>query len=226
MSEKGQNSQDRYSGCRMFISPNGRSGFVLGAEGDKAGWLYDFFVGLDEPKNTADELMKLAVRQGARQLVTYEHPFLECFYLRHGFESKIRFQYAQLKDPPEEWVPDLVAAKSFSCPDFLCMVRKDEGTAAKAIMSESVDFASRPGTEMYDECCAGCGRQLPALSWLRILRGYYCFDCGFLHVHGSMLTLTVWDRRSDSTSKIAPSASPSRVPQTTIFSSGLDLLQH
>jgi hypothetical protein len=102
----------------MFGSPDRSSGFALGVEGDKAGWLYDFFVSTGE-KHMADSLMSRAVKEGARQVVTYEHPFLERFYRRFGFETIVRAQHAQLRDPPKEWIPDLVTegSESVRCPD-------------------------------------------------------------------------------------------------------------
>ena len=223
MIEKIQYSADRYAGCRMFVSKDGRSGFALGVEGDRAGWLYDFFVSADEPAEMADSLVKFAVEQGARQLVTYEYPFLENFYLRSGFETRNRVRYAQLQDPPQEWVPDFVAAESLSCPDFLCMVRRSDGVAAKSMMSDTVDFASRPGTVTYPQSCKRCGRELPALSWLRIISGYHCRDCDFLHVEG-VLALSVWGP-SGSTSMKASSARPGPGKQQTMFTSGAGLLQ-
>jgi hypothetical protein len=192
MNDKGP-IDNPYFGCRCFFSVNGFSGFVLGDEGDRAGWLYDVFVRDCETKSVVPEMMRLAVKQGARQLVTYEHPFLEWFFLQFGFETRIRVKYSQLNNPPKEWIPDVVASGEFSCPDFLCMVQKDDYTIGPSIMSDPEDIASRPGTVIYDEHCSGCGRELPALRWLKVLSGYQCRKgCGLLNVEG-LLTLAPWD---------------------------------
>jgi hypothetical protein len=44
--------------------------------------------------------MAFALQQGARQLLTYEHPFLESFFLRFGFRARDRVHLAQLQDAP------------------------------------------------------------------------------------------------------------------------------
>ena len=205
-----------YHGCRCFFSASGFSGFVLGGEGDRAGWLYDVFVKNTEKKSVVPEMMRLAVKQGARQLVTYEHPFLEWFFLQFGFETKIRFKYSQLDKPPKEWIPDVVALSSgsLSCPDFLCMVQKDDYTTGPSLMSDAEDFASRPGTVSYAHYCAKCGVELPALRWLKVMSGYQCRrGCGLLHVEG-LLTLGPWDGSGSAS-----------IPQPGRFSSGADLLR-
>jgi len=212
MNDKAQ-IDNPYHGCRCFFSASGSSGFVIGDEGDRAGWLYDVFIRDRETKSVVPQLMRLAVKQGARQLVTYEHPFLEWFFLQFGFETRLRIKHTQLINPPKEWIPDVVAS-GFSCPDFLCMVQKDDYTTPPSMMSDTEDFASRPGTQYYDECCSGCGRDIPALSWLKVLRGYQCRrGCGFLHVEG-LLTVGPWD-----------SIGSASVPQPGRFSAGADLLR-
>jgi hypothetical protein len=213
MNDKGQ-IDNPYHGCRCFFSVSGASGFVLGDEGDRAGWLYDVFVTDRETKSVVPEMMRLAVRQGARQLVTYQHPFLEWFFLQFGFETRLRIKHTQLLNPPKEWVPDAVASR-FSCPDFLCMVRKDDYTTPPSMMSDTEDFASRPGTEFYDEYCSGCGRDVPALRWLKVVSGYQCRKgCGLLHVEG-LLTLGPWDGDGSTSASL----------ESGKFSSGADLLR-
>jgi hypothetical protein len=37
-------ADERYPGCRMFVSPDGLAGVVVQEEGDLAGFMWDFFV--------------------------------------------------------------------------------------------------------------------------------------------------------------------------------------
>jgi hypothetical protein len=212
MDDKAQ-ADKRYGGCKCFVSESGFSMFALGVEGDRAGWLYDVFVSPRERKPVVAALIRLAVNQGARQLVTYEHPFLEWFFLQFGFETRIRVKHSQLNNPPREWIPDSVAS-GFSCPDFLCMARKDDYAIGPSMMSDTEDFASRAGTVSYDQYCASCGSELPALRWLDVFGGYQCRrGCGTLHVEGA-LTLAPWDGDGSAS-----------IPQPGRFSSGADLLR-
>lgn len=213
MNDKAQ-IDNPYHGCRCFFSASGSSGFVLGDGGDRRGWLYDVFVRDRETKPVVPQMMRLAVEQGARQLVTYEHPFLEWFFLQFGFETRLRIKLTQLINPPKAWIPD-VAASGLSCPDFLCMVRKDDYTTPPSMMSDTEHFASRPGTVSYDERCAMCDSELPALRWLKVIGGYQCRrGCGFLHVEG-LLTLGPWDGDGSASASLEPGK----------CSSGADLLR-
>jgi len=195
----------RHRGCQLIVSPTARSGFAVGTEGARKGWLYDFFV--NEPQ-VAPDLMALAVQLGAVRLVTYEHPLLEVFFAQFGFHTRVRVELAQLRDPPSEWSGDAARPDSeLSSPDFLCMVRSEgEPMRAESMQSDGKDVMSRPGTEIQKENCGACGQALPELRWRAILKGYQCQQCGYLDVNG-LLTLAPWD-------------APSKSPLTRLFNSG------
>jgi len=217
----------RHTGCRLFVSKSGLTGFALGTQGDRAGWLYDFFASPRDEQHVVPQLMALAVQEGARRLVTYEHPFFETFFSTFGFQTRVRARLAQLNDPPPAWIPDIVAEGSTSntCPDFLCMLRADDGVVtARSLASDTTNFASRPGTVFREARCAGCDGELPRLQWLDVLDGYLCRGCGFLHVTGT-LTLAPWDGPLARSKAERFTGSGARRPDRTTFSSGLDLLQ-
>jgi hypothetical protein len=51
---------DDYEGCRLFVAPDGRSGFALQEKGKLAGYLWDFFVS-PENERKAYDLLLLAI---------------------------------------------------------------------------------------------------------------------------------------------------------------------
>jgi hypothetical protein len=85
MSTQGSSSEDEYyAGCKLFVSPGGLSGFALGVDGNRTGWLYDFFVSRREKEGAAGQMMSLAVRTGADKLAIYDHPLLVEFFEQFG----------------------------------------------------------------------------------------------------------------------------------------------
>jgi hypothetical protein len=61
---------DDYEGCRVFVSPDGRSGFALQVKGKLAGCVWDFFVSPQESARTAYDLLALAIKEGGSRLAT------------------------------------------------------------------------------------------------------------------------------------------------------------
>jgi len=176
---------------------SGLSGFALGVEGERAGWLYDVFVSQREDPKSVPGMLALAVEQGARQLVTYEHPFFELFFSHFGFRTRTRVSMAQLRNPPREWTAD-IETQGGRGPDYLCMVKTSDGPATvSALASDTGNFAARPGMSISDASCVHCSAPVPRLRWPRILDAYQCQRCGFLAIAGE-LAVAQWSRPKNS----------------------------
>ena len=151
---------DRHAGYRLFVSPTGRAGFALGTHARRTGWLYDFFAAPGEEADAAN-LMGLAVHNGARQLITYDHPFLVDFFSQFGFRTRVKARPDQLKDPPGEWIPTARSslASPIDPPDFLLMVRVPDATPK--VTRAAPDTQSSPpvpGTHYSQKgVCTACG---------------------------------------------------------------------
>src|SRR5256885_7121805 len=78
-----------YEGCRLFVSPDGRSGFALQEKGKLAGYLWDFFVSPQANERNAYEFLSLAIEQGGNKLATHDHPLLTNFFERFGFQAVV-----------------------------------------------------------------------------------------------------------------------------------------
>jgi hypothetical protein len=228
MNMKSRTPADRHAGCRLFVAPSGRAGFALGTEARRAAWLYDFFAAPRE-EIAAAGLMNLAVKQGARQLITYDHPFLVGFFSQFGFRPRVRAQLAQLKDPPAEWIPTHLSSGSAptNCPDFLLMLRvADAAAEASPAIRDTLGALPAAGEPYFQETlCAACGGNVASrLRWLGVLDGYQCPHCRLVRVAGT-LTLAPWDgAASKSVLARLTGWQPARGVDAMLFTSGADFL--
>jgi len=143
MSKDPSEANNRYPGCRLIVSQSGLSGVAIGLEGERAGWLYDFFVSPREDPRSVPGLLELAIEQGVRQLVTYEHPLFELFFSFFGFRTRARVSLSQLRNPPPEWTADVEAHAGVG-PEYLCMVKTSNGPPnASEFASDMGNFTAR-----------------------------------------------------------------------------------
>ena len=194
---------NRYAGCRLFVSTSGLTGFALGTEGEKAGWLYDFFASPREAENTVHEMMALAIKEGADKLVTYEHPLLAEFFIRSSFQPINIVQLPNLYEAPLGWVPEVCMSTTdpIPCPNFLNMIlvkpkhalpagafEQLKGPTAFKDLLQSVQRASTPETAIAPNApCARCGGAVASRTRsFGVIGGYNCDQCGFLHVYGTL----------------------------------------
>lgn len=157
------------SGCRLFASASGRSGFALGVDGQRAGGLYALFVSPDEPEGTADQLMAMAVGLGANHLVMHADPILDYWFRHYGFE-------------PAGQVPK--AATEDGDGDLIYMIRSRHAFGEHAPAAKSGLRPCRPHEE-----CGRCGT--PVTEEIRgheSIGGYGCRRCGCISAYG-MLTI-------------------------------------
>jgi hypothetical protein len=201
MSSEGKSSAStRHAGCKIFMAPNGLSGVVVGKEGERAGWLYDFFVaGRAEPR-TGYEMMSLACQQGADKLVIYEHPLLAKFFEQFGFQVTNGFRPANWNDIPINWRPEPGSATvPTSCPSFLCMIRIASGFSPanpRGSVARSSPGKGGISAGVPQGVCAHCLHEAePQRNDVGMFGGYDCPGCGFLYVCG---TLTMGPRTDTS----------------------------
>ena len=188
---------DRYRGCRLFVSENRFAGYVLGTAGDRAGWLYDFFVSPQDVPGAHAAALEFAVREGAVQLICYSHPLLITLFSRFGFRVRATATFDELDGPPRAWLPPAAEAKGtvLAPPGLVCMARPqnlgDGLQAPPALSGEAM-----PGfvVSRTDTCfaCGACVRGV--VHWLGVLEGYVCARCQAVQACGR-LTLGPWDGR-------------------------------
>lgn len=73
---------DDYKNMKMFLSPDGKSGFALKPDGD----IVSVFSHIDNPKGTGHNLIELAKSVGGKKLDAFD-TFLPKFYGGHGFKT-------------------------------------------------------------------------------------------------------------------------------------------
>ena len=194
-SEEESSASTRHAGCKIFMAPNELAGVVVGEEGERAGWLYDFFVAGRAGPLTSYEMMSLACQQGADKLVIYEHPLLAKFFEQFGFQVTNGFRPANRNDIPINWRPEPASATvSTSCPSFLCMIRIASGFRPANPQGAGTRFSIPAGAPQG--VCARCLHDAePQRNDVGMFGGYDCPGCGFLYICG---TLTMGPRTDTS----------------------------
>jgi hypothetical protein len=178
------NTAERYVDCKCFVSKTGMSGFVVGSASDRTGELYDFFVSPFEKPGTVDDLMSLAVQNGADKLVTYEHPLLAKFFEQFGFEATSIVRPKNFKAVPQGWMPESASEwDARSWPSFLYMaLRTKRQVSLRAHASppadQRIDYRQGP--------CARCRHVVCASDSFGAFAGYDCPRCSFIYICGTL----------------------------------------
>lgn len=177
---------DGQAGCGHFVSVDGLAGFRLGAEGD----LFDFFASpLAEP-SVVQDLMAMAVQQGAYKLVTYEHPLVARFFEGFGFQSTCIVRPTSLNDVPPGWVPEACLSETdpLDWPGFLYMALRHVAVRPARLPPVDPRHAPSPeGTMAPNALCARCRRRVASRTRaFGVFGGYDCPRCGFIHVCGQL----------------------------------------
>lgn len=178
------NATVQYADCNCFMSITGMSGFVLGTASDRTGELYDFFVSPFERPGIVDELMSLALQNGADKLVTYEHPLLAKFFEQFGFEATSIVSPKDFKAVPQGWMPESASeSDARSWPSFLYMARRTKSQVslrahASPPADQRIDYRRGP--------CARCRHVVSASDSFGAFAGYDCPRCSFIYICGTL----------------------------------------
>jgi hypothetical protein len=162
---------DDYEGCRLFVAPDGRSGFALQEKGKLAGYLWDFFVS-PENERKAYDLLLLAIEQGGNKLVTQDHPLLTNFFELFGFQAVVMGRV--------ETVVHMMLLDE--------VYRKQKSRLLEAL--KQLDIRNETNTSAApNTTCASC-RQDPqtitAPTAANLVGGYQCSRCAFIRIYGCL----------------------------------------
>lgn len=155
--------------CRTFVAPTGKAGFALQANGDLAGYIYDFFVSPLEPERSLYDLMFAAVEQGANKLAAFDNPLLIQFFERFGFQA-----VAAAKRGDSAVVHMILISEVFE---------KRAPTLSELTRSLPLQQPG-PGSEV---ACVSCGGGVSTTKYPAAeVGGYCCPRCGFLRIFGTL----------------------------------------
>lgn len=149
-------SPDEYKAMRLFLSPDGLTGFAL--KGDDI--VSVFKHPSSKAKKVAEEMLKLAVENGGRRLDAFDTQ-LPRLYSKAGFKAVARLKWNE-EFIPDGWKKDTYSAFNKGEPDVVFMVHDpkaqlyvkgegkyvkdyDEGNAEQRKLAPSVE-GYKPGT--------------------------------------------------------------------------------
>lgn len=125
------------SRCRIFLSKDGKSGFII-KNGDD---LVSVFSA--KGNNSADALIECAIAAGARRLDCFD-TILPEFYARHGFRPVARLPFA-VKYAPPGWDYKWFAKKGFGS------ARHQDKTKRKQLSAEDKDKLSAEDLKAFND---------------------------------------------------------------------------
>jgi len=165
-----------YEGCRLFIAPDGRSGFALQAKGNLAGFVWDFFVSHQENERKAYDLLSLAIEQGGNKLATPDHPLLTNFFERFGFQAVSMLKGNEGNAVTMILLDDAYQKLKPRIHEFLQqMDTRNEVVTSNALKDACASCGQAPQTPLAAN--GGDGYRAD---------GYQCSRCGFIRIHGCL----------------------------------------
>ncbi|ALX67274.1 VG15 protein [Microbacterium sp. XT11] len=128
---------DDYRDMRLFVTPDGLSGFALTADGD----IISVFSHADQPvRGVARSLLAYAVSQGGNRLDAFE-TYLPKVYAREGFRPVARLAFDD-EYAPDGWDYDAYAQWNNGRPDVIFFVYDPERIGSTYDPSEAVRVAT------------------------------------------------------------------------------------
>jgi len=160
---------DEYEGCRLFLAPDGLSGFALQAKGDLAGHVWDFFVSPEKSETHAYEFLLLAIKEGGSKVTTYDHPLSPKFFELFGFQA--------------------VLMSKGSLGNVVHMIYIDDFyEKTKPRISEALQLLEARNiiSNASNSVCAYCGHGPQTSIFDKAIGGYQCPRCGFIRIWGDL----------------------------------------